>query len=180
MSTPIARTRCGQVQGFEKNGLLNFRGIPYAAPPVGPLRFRAPEPLIPWEGVRDATQYGPNSLQAPLEGDLFPPPPPRPMDEDCLYLNVTTPALTGSMPVMVWIHGGGFTIGSGADFSARDLATRGVVVVSINYRVGAVSSLSQPSPTNWGGSQISGCATRSLPCGGSGRTSPGLAGTPRT
>lgn len=144
-TAPVAETRQGAVRGFEKNGLLNFRGIPYAQPPVGPLRFRAPEPALPWNGARDATQYGPNSLQAPLAGDLFPPPAPRPMSEDCLYLNVTTPTLTGSMPVMVWIHGGGFTLGSGADFSGRDLASRGVVVITINYRVGALGFIALPS-----------------------------------
>ena len=141
MTDLIATTRLGRVQGFEKAGVLHFRGIPYAAPPVGELRFRAPQPAEPWDDVLAATAYGPNSLQEPLAGDLFPPPVARPTSEDCLYLNVTTPSLTGSMPVMVWIHGGGFTLGSGADFAGRDLAAHGVVVITMNYRVGALGFL---------------------------------------
>ncbi|MCZ7576927.1 MAG: carboxylesterase family protein [Dehalococcoidia bacterium] len=145
MTDPIATTRHGQVRGVEKAGLLNFRGIPFAAPPVGPLRFRAPEPPEPWDGIRDATQNGPISPQAPSPIDLpGGPPVQRPMDEDCLTLNVWTPAADGSLPVMVWIHGGAFTIGCGADFSGRDLAARGAVVITINYRLGPLGFLALP------------------------------------
>ncbi|MCC6268446.1 MAG: carboxylesterase family protein [Dehalococcoidia bacterium] len=146
MTDPIATTRQGTVRGFERRALLYFRGIPYARPPVGDLRFRAPEPPEPWEGVRDATEYGPNSLQSSIASDIpLPPQPRRPMSEDCLYLNVVTPGLSGSRPVMVWIHGGGFTTGSGADFAGRQLAERGVVVVAMNYRLGALGSLALPA-----------------------------------
>lgn len=146
MTDPIATTRQGTVRGFERHALLYFRGIPYARPPVGDLRFRAPEPPEPWEGVRDATEYGPNSLQSSIASDIpLPPQPRRPMSEDCLYLNVVTPGLSGSRPVIVWIHGGGFTTGSGADFAGRQLAERGVVVVAMNYRLGALGSLALPA-----------------------------------
>ena len=145
MTEPIAITRQGQVRGVEKAGLLNFRGIPFVAPPVGPLRFRAPEPPEPWDGIRDATQNGPISLQAPPSLDLpGGPAAQRPMAEDCLTLNVWAPATSGALPVMVWIHGGAFTIGCGADFSGRDLAARGAVVVTINYRLGPLGFLTLP------------------------------------
>lgn len=145
MTEPIAITRQGQVQGFEKAGVLHFRGIPYAAAPIGDLRFRAPQPPEPWDGVRDATAYGPSSLQGQPPIDIpGAPPPPRQMGEDCLYLNIWTASLDGRRPVMVWIHGGAFTIGSGAEFSGRELAARGAVVVSINYRLGALGFLGLP------------------------------------
>ncbi|MBK7724543.1 MAG: carboxylesterase family protein [Dehalococcoidia bacterium] len=146
MTDPIATTRQGTVRGFERHALLYFRGIPYARPPVGELRWAVAQPPEPWDGVRDATEYGPNSLQSSIASDIpLPPQPRRPMSEDCLYLNVVTPGLSGSRPVMVWIHGGGFTTGSGADFAGRQLAERGVVVVAMNYRLGALGSLALPA-----------------------------------
>ncbi len=127
-----------------------FRGIPFAQPPVGDLRFRAPLPSQAWDGVREATHAGPMAMQIPLEAldNLFGRPrEPRQLDEDCLYLNVWTPGLDGARrPVMVWIHGGGFTSGGGSEpvYSGAALASRDVVVVTINYRLGALGFLYAP------------------------------------
>jgi para-nitrobenzyl esterase len=138
-------TQAGHVRGDRRdaNGVLAFKGIPYAAPPVGALRWRAPRPPAPWNGVRDASIFGPGCLSA-LEND----PRPGPRAEDCLTLNVWTAAKRADekRPVMVWIHGGGFQFGSSAN-PATDggaLAARGVVVVSFNYRLGVLGFLAHP------------------------------------
>ncbi|MYA01387.1 MAG: carboxylesterase family protein [Chloroflexi bacterium] len=154
----IAQTTAGTLEGAEENGLCVFRGIPFAAPPVGELRFKAPQPVESWDGVRDAKSFGPISLQAPnemLEALLPVSDPPQPQSEDCLYLNVWTPGLDGARPVMVWIHGGAFTIGSGSEdyYDGANLASRGdVVIVTINYRLGALGFLNLPAlgETNFG------------------------------
>ena len=131
------RTQAGLVRGEPRDagGMLAFKGISYAAPPIGPLRWRAPQPPTPWIGTRDALAFGPASLSS-LEND----PRPGPRSEDCLTLNVWTAAKEADekRPVMVWIHGGGFQFGSSAN-PATDgslLAAKGVVVVSFNYRLG--------------------------------------------
>ncbi len=141
----LAMTHQGQVQGREKDGALLFAGIPYAAPPVGPLRFRPPQPPLEWSGTRDATRFSPVSWQPPaMMGGLLGGPTPT-CDEDCLTLNVATPGLDGAhRPVMVWIHGGGFTSGSSATpwYNGARFAQHGdVVVVSINYRLGVLGFL---------------------------------------
>ena len=154
----IAETSAGKVEGTEEDGLCVFRGIPYAAPPVGELRFRPPQPAEPWDGLRPAAEFGPIAPQAPnpvLEDLLPSPDPPQPQSEDCLYLNVWTPGLDGSRPVMVWIHGGAFTIGSGSEeyYNGANLASRGdVVIVTINYRLGAFGFVNLPAlgETNFG------------------------------
>ena len=139
------QTQAGCVRGRQRDvsGVLAFKGIPYAAPPVGPLRWRAPQPAAPWNGVRDASAFGAGCLSA-LENDHR----PGPRDEDCLYLNVWTAAKQADekRPVMVWIHGGGFQFGSSAN-PATDggpLAARGVVFVSFNYRLGVLGFLAHP------------------------------------
>jgi para-nitrobenzyl esterase len=135
----------GQVQGNSRDGkgVLSFKGIPYAAPPVGTLRWAAPQPAAPWQGVRPAVQYGSRCISA-WKSD----PTPTASSEDCLTLNVWTAAanVTERRPVMVWIHGGGFEFGSSADPSTDGtlLASRGVVVVSFNYRVGVFGFLAHP------------------------------------
>jgi para-nitrobenzyl esterase len=140
-----ARTEAGQIRGCQRDGagVLAFKGIPYAAPPVGPLRWRAPQPPTPWSGVRDASTFGAGSLSA-LEND----PRPGPRDEDCLTLNVWTAANQAdeNRPVMVWIHGGGFQFGSSANpaTDGAPLAAKGVVVVSFNYRLGIFGFLAHP------------------------------------
>ena len=155
----IAQTTAGQIEGTEENGLCVFRGIPFAAPPIGDLRFKAPRPVEPWNGGREARTFGPISLQAPnemLDALLPPADPPQPQSKDCLYLNVWTPGLDdASRPVMVWIHGGAFTIGSGSEeyYNGANLASRGdVVIVTINYRLGALGFLNLPAlgETNFG------------------------------
>lgn len=141
----IATTLQGRIEGIERDGIWQFRGIPYAAAPVGARRFRAPAPPEPWEGVRSGAAFGATAWPEPggvtaLLGDEGPG-----SDEDCLHLNVFTPACDGSArPVMVWIHGGSFTAGSGSTpwYDGTSLAARGdVVVVTINYRLGALGFL---------------------------------------
>jgi para-nitrobenzyl esterase len=134
---PTVRTAQGQLEGVERDGVRVFRGIPFAEPPVGQGRFRAPQKPRAWAGTRDASQPGPASLQPRgLMTDI------EHFDEDCLYLNVFTPLAAGApRPVLVWIHGGGFTSGAGSQsiYDGRHLAARGdVVVVTINYRLGAL------------------------------------------
>jgi len=140
MTNLIASTRSGPVRGREKNGVLLFAGIPYAAPPVGERRFRAPEPPQRWSEVRDATRFGPAAPQLPGEG-LVGAPNVRRDEAACLTLNVSTPACDDARrPVLVWIHGGGFRTGQGAIpwYDGSSFARSGVVVVSINYRLGAL------------------------------------------
>jgi para-nitrobenzyl esterase len=138
----LAHTTYGTVSGVERDGVWTFRGIPFAAPPVGPLRFRAPAPPEPWSGERDGSRFAPmapqgvGGLEAMLGAGRFA------QSEDCLYLNVATPGADGeARPVMVWIHGGGFQTGAGSVpwYHGTRLAERfGVVVVSINYRLGVL------------------------------------------
>jgi para-nitrobenzyl esterase len=136
---PVATTSYGQVEGTEADEVLRFAGIPFARPPVGSLRFRPPRRPERWQGVRPATHFGPVALQGPSIVEAMFGSQPEPSSEDCLYLNVWTPALDDSRrPVMVWIHGGGFVMGSGSSpmYSGATLAARGdVVFVSFNYRL---------------------------------------------
>ncbi len=138
--TTIAHTRSGQLRGREKNGVLLFAGIPYAAAPVDGRRFRAAAPHEGWSGVRDARRFGPAAPQVPTGGMADPVPPS--WDEDCLTLNVQTPALDDAgRPVLVWIHGGGYRTGQGAVpwyNGARFAANGDIVAVTINYRLGAL------------------------------------------
>jgi para-nitrobenzyl esterase len=144
MSRPMVELGQGVLAGSEKDGVLRFRGIPYAAPPVGAGRLRPPGPAPGWEGVRDARAFGPRAMQnpSPLETALGA--EGMPMSEDCLTLNVWTSAVDdGRRPVMVWIHGGGFSGGSAATpwYDGTRFAQAGVVVVTINYRLGSFGFL---------------------------------------
>jgi para-nitrobenzyl esterase len=125
--------------------VMFFAGIPYAAPPVGDLRWRAPRPAAPWTGVRDATRLAHNCMQHQPYGDIDP--YAAGVSEDCLYLNVWTPSTSGSRPVMVWIHGGGFFAGFGGEerHNASPLARKGAVVVTINYRLGPFGFFAHPA-----------------------------------
>ncbi|MEU0879353.1 carboxylesterase family protein [Lentzea sp. NPDC005914] len=124
-------TDTGFVSGSITNAQRSFQGIPFAAPPTGANRWRDPQPVQPWHGVLEATKPGPRCAQDEGLGS------PASDSEDCLYLNVTTPAKAVNRPVMVWIHGGGFTSGAGSDYGVDQLVRNGSVVVTINYRLGA-------------------------------------------
>ena len=149
----VVRTGAGYVRGLRRDGLRLWRGIPYASPPLGDLRHRPPLPPEPWSGVRDATETPPRAWQAdppdPAGPALSEPPleEPPPCSEDCLYLNVSAPEEPppgGGYPVLVWIHGGGYLRGWGNQAPAGDGATfvrRGIVVVTVNYRLGAFGFL---------------------------------------
>jgi para-nitrobenzyl esterase len=139
---PVAKTTLGPVEGAEREGVLRFAGIPFAKPPVDELRFRPPQPADPWDGVRPATSFGHTCLQNPMGIEVLFGGQPEPVSEDCLYLNVWTPALDDAeRPVMVWIHGGAFVMGSGSStmYDGASFARRGdVVFVSLNYRLGEI------------------------------------------
>src|SRR6266496_2559954 len=141
----LVETRDGTVEGIERSGVLQFRGIPFAAPPVGDLRWRPPRPPEPWSGVRPADRFGPMAPQGPSQLSFFATAEQPEMSEaGCLTLNVYTPGVDAeSRPVLVWIHGGGFTGGSGRNawYNGTSFAANGVVVVTINYRLGALGFL---------------------------------------
>lgn len=136
----LVKVQEGYVQGVVEDDLTIFKGIPFAAPPVGDLRWKAPQPAQKWEGTRMAVDYAP----APMQGGN----PTSGKSEDCLYLNIWTPATSPDekIPVLVWIYGGGFSFGMTSDpvSSGENLARKGVVLVSIAYRVGQLGFLSHP------------------------------------
>ena len=138
--TSLVKVDGGMVQGTTENDLTVFRGIPFAAPPVGELRWKAPQPASKWEAVLLADKFAPG----PIQGGN----PPAGKSEDCLYLNVWTPAKSAKdrIPVLVWIYGGGFGAGSTSErnYSGENLAAKGVVLVSIAYRVGQLGFLAHP------------------------------------
>ena len=146
----IVETGCGRLRGQVASGVHVFRGIPFARPPVGDLRWQAPTPPEPWAGVRDALDFGPCAIQSTLPGAVgeLIGIATHETSEDCLYLNVWTPAPDDrKRPVMVWIHGGGNTVGAGSQprVNGEHLARIGdVVVVTVNYRLGALGFLHAP------------------------------------
>ncbi len=173
----VVRVSGGELQGVAADGVLSFRGVPFAAPPVGDLRWRPPQPAASWTGIRPATQFSPNCMQGGFGGGrgaaalpagarggaagtaaAVPPPvapaavTPPATSEDCLYLNVWRPdnAAARDLPVMVWIYGGGFTGGSASapNTSGSEFAKQGVVLVAMNYRVGRFGFFAFPSLTS--------------------------------
>ncbi len=144
---PRVQTDSGMVEGVTApDGLNLFKGIPYAAPPNGPRRWRPPSLPAPWTGVRPAVEFAPACMQPPsAPGGLYSDDPPR-MNEDCLYLNVWSPAAAKGAPVLVWIHGGAFTYENLASplYDGAALAKRGVVVVTLNFRQGILGFLAHP------------------------------------
>jgi para-nitrobenzyl esterase len=147
------RTQGGLVSGAAGSSpeVRVYKGIPYAAPPVGELRWKAPQPVAAWQGVREATQYSATCMQTPYPATSMYYSEPQPVSEDCLYLNVWTAVKSPKerRPVMVWIHGGAFTRGAGSTptYDGEKLATKGVVLVSINYRLGVFGFLAHPELT---------------------------------
>jgi para-nitrobenzyl esterase len=141
---PITTVADGGLRGVAVSGGYEFLGLPYAAPPTGSLRWRPPRPPAPWHGIRDATQFAPSCPQPTQENPFL---PPGVLSEDCLYLNVYTPALSRNArrPVLVWIHGGGFTEDGARNYDGSKLAQDGTVVVTINYRLGALGFLAHPA-----------------------------------
>ncbi|MBA3886443.1 MAG: carboxylesterase family protein [Acidobacteria bacterium] len=152
------RTSGGLVRGTTvgEGQIRIYKSIPYAAPPVGELRWQAPRPAAPWEGTRDATAFGPGCLQGQVFSDIV----FKELSEDCLTLNIWTPAKTAGdgLPVMVWIHGGGFQAGAGAEprHDGEAFARRGVIVVTFNYRLGVFGFLAHPELTRESGRNASG------------------------
>src|SRR5262245_23451566 len=141
------RVEGGLISGSVVDGVRRYKGIPFAAPPVGELRWKAPRPVGAWEGVRECDAFGPDCPQAPYSESSIYYSPPRKQSEDCLYLNVWTAAKAGEKrPVMVWIHGGALTRGSGAtrSYDGTALAKKGVVLVTINYRLGPLGYFAHP------------------------------------
>ena len=141
----VVDTALGRLQGTLEGGIHAFLGIPFAKPPVGPLRFRPPEKPEPWPGTREATSFGGSAPQNPMLLAMLPGMEVGRQDDDCLYLNVYTPGTDDrKRPVLVWIHGGAFILGSGSQalYDGRPLASRGdAVVVTINYRLGILGFL---------------------------------------
>ena len=140
----IVETAQGLLEGFAKDGVLRFNGIPYAKPPVGALRWRVAVTPEPWTGIRDASRFGTIAPQLRSAAEALIGGTPGEQSEDCLYLNVWTPGTDGKRPVMVWIHGGAFVTGAGTigTYNGKHLAACGdVVVVTINYRLGALGFL---------------------------------------
>lgn len=145
------KIQSGELEGVSENGLAVFKGIPYAAPPVGELRWRNPQSPAAWEGVRKADAFGkaciqPESKSLEGAGEI------GPQSEDCLYLNVWSPNTNSAakLPVMVWIHGGALVVGAGSlpTYDGAPLAQRGAVVVTINYRLGHLGFFAHPALDN--------------------------------
>ncbi|MDQ3149396.1 MAG: carboxylesterase family protein, partial [Chloroflexota bacterium] len=162
------KTSNGTVEGTaEASGVRAYRGIPFAAPPTGDLRWKPPQPVKDWEGTRSATAFGPRCMQAPIFSDMnF---RSNGMGEDCLYLNVWTPAGgrrpaasaasvapgapkpdgEGGLPVLVYFYGGGFVAGDGSEprYDGESMAQRGIVALTVNYRLGVFGFFAHPELT---------------------------------
>lgn len=149
LSTIVA-TDAGKVEGIQENGFISFKGIPFAAPPVGDLRWKEPQPVTPWGGIFKADSFGP----------ACPQPQNLRQNEDCLYLNVWTPAKLASekLPVMVWIHGGGFSMGAPLEptYFGEKLTQKGVIYMSVTYRLGPLGFLAHPELSTESPNNVSG------------------------
>jgi len=154
LAGPVVTIDSGKVEGKVDAGIASWKGIPFAAAPVGSLRWRAPQAVQPWTGVRQAISYAADCMQLPFPSDAAP--LGTKPDEDCLYLNVWKPADAkgkGKLPVLVWIYGGGFVNGGSSPptYSGAELAKQGVVVVSFNYRIGRFGFFAHPQLTQEAG-----------------------------
>jgi para-nitrobenzyl esterase len=157
-AAPIVHAAAGSLRGTVEGGSRVFRGIPFAEPPVGPLRWRAPVPKARWAGVRDATAFGAACFQPESKLNNIYANKPMPMSEDCLTLNIWAPEHARNAPVFFWIYGGALWGGASRDpmYDGRRLAERGVVVVSINYRLGPLGWLAHPELSAESGDGVSG------------------------
>jgi para-nitrobenzyl esterase len=146
----VVTTRYGQLQGTaEASGVTSFKGVPFAAPPVGPLRWREPQAPAKWSGIKTAQAFGPRAMQKPIFGDMgF---RSNGQSEDCLYLNVWTPAKQSSekLPVLVYFYGGGFMAGDGSEsrYDGESMAKKGIVALTVNYRLGVFGFFAHPELT---------------------------------
>ena len=190
--TPVrVKTADGILEGVNESGVKVFKGVPFAAPPVGDLRWRAPQPVKPWEGVRKADDFGPNPMQEPVFGDMnF---GTTKMSEDCLYLNIWTPAQTmnEALPVLIYFNGGGLMAGSGSEprYAGLTLARKGIIAITANYREGIFGFYAHPElskETTYKGSgnygfldrPSHGSKTTFAPSGATHRASPSWASQP--
>ncbi len=143
---PQVKTADGILEGSDESGIRVFKGVPFAAPPVGDLRWKAPQPVNKWQGVRKATEYGPNPMQEDLFGDMnF---GTKKKSEDCLYLNIWTPAksMTEHLPVLIYFNGGGLMCGSGSEprYAGDAMARKGIISITANYREGVFGFFAHP------------------------------------
>ena len=146
---PRVKIANGELEGVNESGIKTFKGVPFAAPPVDKFRWREPQPVQNWSGIRKADKFGPRAMQLPVFGDMnF---RSDGMKEDCLYLNVWTPSKTGNekLPVLVYFYGGGFMAGDGSElrYDGESMARQGIVAVTVNYRLGIFGFLSHPELT---------------------------------
>jgi para-nitrobenzyl esterase len=156
----VVKTGSGALEGTgpQASGVREFKGIPFAQPPIGSLRWRAPQSVAAWNGVRQAKEFGPRCMQQPIYGDMgF---RSNGMSEDCLYLNVWTPAKSGGekLPVMVYFFGGGFMAGDGSEprYDGESMAAKGIVAITVNYRLGVFGFLAHPELTKESPHHVSG------------------------
>lgn len=143
---PQAQTESGILEGINESGIKVFKGVPFAAPPVGNLRWAAPQPVQKWDGIRKADEFGPNPMQENVFGDMMF--GTKKMSEDCLYLNIWTPAKTmdEKLPVFIYFNGGGLMAGSGSEprYAGLSMARRGIVAITANYREGIFGFFAHP------------------------------------
>ncbi len=148
-TAPRVKTLNGMLEGVDVSGIRAFKGVPFAAPPIGKMRWRAPQPVLNWAGVRKADQFGPRAMQRPVFGDMnF---RSNGMSEDCLYLNVWTPAqsFTEKLPVLVYFYGGGFIAGDGSEprYDGESMSRKGIVAITVNYRLNIFGFFAHPELT---------------------------------
>lgn len=149
MGQPQVKIATGVLEGQYEAGISMFKGVPFAAPPIGKFRWREPQPVQPWKGVRKADKFGPRAMQRPIFDDMkF---RSDGVSEDCLYLNVWTPAKTfkEKLPVLVYFYGGGFVAGDGSElrYDGESMARKGVIAVTVNYRLNIFGFFSHPELT---------------------------------
>ncbi len=149
-NAPTVETLNGTIEGINVSGIAEFKGVPFAAPPLGDLRWREPQSVKSWNGIRKADKFGPRPMQLNVFGDMnF---RSNGMSEDCLYLNIWTPSKTfkDKLPVLVYFYGGGYIAGDGSEprYDGENMARRGIVAITVNYRLGVFGFFSYPGLTN--------------------------------